>query len=83
MANRNDAFEWIGMINHSGQMGGSYREPVSIHNTNIRFKPQKKLKHIRLMRAGRPVKFTERNGWVECMVPEVKDFEMVVCVYAE
>jgi len=81
MANRNDAFEWIGMINHSGQVGGSYREPVSIHNTNIRFQPQKKVKEMRLMRAGTSLKFTERNGWVECTVPEVKDFEMLVCVY--
>ena len=83
MANRNRAFEWIGMINHSGQVGGSYREPVSIHNTKIRFKPQKKLKEVRLMRAGRSLEFTQRNGWLECTVPEVADFEMVVCVYGE
>ena len=83
MTNRNDAFEWIGMINHSGQVGGSFREPVSIHNINIRFKPMKKVEEIRLMRAGKSVKFTERNGWVECTVPEVGDFEMVVCVYGK
>ncbi|MEO5602230.1 MAG: hypothetical protein ABIR06_15020 [Cyclobacteriaceae bacterium] len=81
MANRNKAFEWIGMINHTGQIGGSLREPVVIHNTTIRFKPMRPVKEIRLMRSAEGIPFTERNGWVECTIPTVKDFEMVVCLY--
>jgi hypothetical protein len=81
MANRNNAFEWIGLINHSGQIGGSLREPVAIHETSIRFKPLRPLKEIKLMRAGSTVKFHERNGWVEVVVPILEDFEMVVCLY--
>lgn len=83
MANLNGAFEWIGMINHSGQVGGSFREPVSLHNINILFKPQKQVKKIRLLRAGKSVEFSDRNGWIECTVPELADFEMIVCVYRE
>jgi len=81
MANRNGAFEWIGMLNHSGQIGASLLEPVDIHNTNIRFKPQKPVKEIKLMRSGTSINFKEENGWVECVVPSVKDFEMLVCFY--
>lgn len=81
MANRNNAFEWIGMINHTGQIGGSLREPVAIHNTPIRFKPLRPVKEIKLMRSGKLLEFNERNGWVECTVPQVNDFEMAVCVY--
>ncbi len=81
MANRNNAFEWIGMISHMGQIGGSLREPVAIHNTSIRFKPLRPLKTIKLMRSGKSLEFNERNGWVECSVPQVRDFEMVVCFY--
>jgi hypothetical protein len=81
LANRNGAFEWLGMINHSGQIGGSLREPVAIQNTNIRFKPVKPVKQIRLMRAGTTINFKESNGWVECEVPVLNDFEMVVCLY--
>lgn len=81
MANRNNAFEWIGMINHTGQIGGSLHEPVTIHNTTIRFNPMRPVKEIRLMRSAERVAFTEKNGWVECTVPTVKDFEMVVCLY--
>ncbi|MFZ2339690.1 MAG: alpha-amylase family protein [Bacteroidales bacterium] len=81
LANRNGSFEWIGMINHSGFMGTSVREPVSIHNTNIRFKPQKQVKEIRLLRSGVSLDFKESAGWIECMVPEVGDFEMLLCTY--
>jgi hypothetical protein len=81
LANRNGAFEWIGMINHSGQIGGSFREPVTIYNTTVRFKPVKPVKAVRLMRSGKPVNFKFNNGWVELTVPEVKDFEMIVCMY--
>lgn len=81
LANRNHAFEWIGMINHSGQIGGSMREPVPLYNTSLRFKPAKPLKEIRLMRSGKTLEFTERNGWAECKIPLVEDFEMAVGIY--
>ena len=81
IGNRNGAFEWIGMINHSGQIGDTFREPVPILNTSIRFKPVKKVKEIRLIRTGAGIKFKENQGWVECVVPQVNDFEMVLCLY--
>jgi len=83
LANRNQAFEWIGLINHAGQMSGSFREPVPIFNTSIRFKPVKPVKEIKLMRSGKSLEFQVRNGWVECVVPRVDDFEMVVGFYGE
>ncbi|MBD0279761.1 MAG: beta-galactosidase trimerization domain-containing protein, partial [Flavisolibacter sp.] len=81
LANRNGAYEWLGMINHSGQIGGSLREPVTITNTNIRFKPTKPVKQIRLMRSGTTLNFKQANGWVECTVPKLNDFEMLLCTY--
>ena len=80
-ANRNGAFEWIGMINHSGQIGYSFRDPIVIHNTSIRFKPLKQIKEIKLMRTGGGLKFKQSNGWVEFIVPQVDDYEMVLCLY--
>ena len=81
LRNRNRAFEWIGMINHSGQIGGSIREPVMISNTHIRFKPAKTIKQLRLMTNGTSLPFKETNGWIECTVPEINDFEMLLCLY--
>jgi hypothetical protein len=52
LANLNGAFEWIGMINHSGFLGTSVREPVTVHNTTIRLKPLNPVKEVRLMRSG-------------------------------
>ena len=81
LSNRNNAFEWIGMINHTGQLGGSYREPVTLHATRLRFKPQKPVRQLRLLRADTPLKYTEADGWIECVVPEINDFEMLICLY--
>lgn len=81
LANRNGAYEWLGMINHSGQIGGSLREPVTIGNTNIRFKPTKPIKELKLMRSGTTLNFKQADGWVECTVPQVSDFEMLLCSY--
>ena len=81
IGNRNGAFEWIGMVNHSGQLGDAFREPVPIYNTNIRFKPVKPVTAIKLMRSGEGLKFSQNNGWVECVVPQINDFEMMLCLY--
>ena len=81
LANLNGAFEWVGMINHSGFLGNSVREPVTIHNTTIRLKPFKPVREIRLMRSGTILKFKQIDGWVECIVPQIGDFEMMLCLY--
>ncbi|MBD2757203.1 hypothetical protein IC230_30280 [Spirosoma sp. BT704] len=81
MANRNGTFEWIGMINHTGQIGASLREPVPILNTTVRFKPTKPVRILKLMRSGTSVTFTQANGWVQCIVPKVNDFDMLVAQY--
>jgi Hypothetical glycosyl hydrolase 6 len=81
LANRNGSFEWIGMINHSGQIGATLGKPIPIHNMTIRFKPLKPIKEIKLMRGNAVLNFKETNGWIECIVPTVADFEMMLCVY--
>jgi hypothetical protein len=77
----NGAFEWIGMVNHSGQIGQSFREPVTITNTSICFQPVKAVKEIRLMRAGKSLKFKQSGDRIKCIVPEIRDFEMLLCIY--
>lgn len=82
LANQNGAFEWVGMINHTGFMGNSVREPVTIHNTTIRLKPLKIVKEVRLLRSDKKLKFKQlKDGRIECLVPEIGDFEMMLCLY--
>ncbi len=82
LANLNGEFEWIGMINHSGFMGNSVCEPVTIHNTTIRFKPMKQVNEVRLLRSDFKPGFKQLNdGWIECIIPQIHDFEMMLCLY--
>jgi hypothetical protein len=81
LTNRNGAFEWIGILNHSGQISASLQDPVTIHNTTIRFKPLKPVKELKLLRSNTSLNFKQTNGWIECIVPKVADFEMLLCLY--
>jgi hypothetical protein len=69
------------MINHSGQVGATLGSPIPIYNTNLRFKPVKPIKAIQLIRSGEDIKFEQREGWVECTIPQLDDYEMMVCLY--
>jgi hypothetical protein len=81
LGNRNGSFEWVGMINHSGQIGDVFREPIPIYNTSIKLKPIKPVKSIYLMRSQKPLKFKNIDGWIECTVPQIDDYEMILCLY--
>jgi hypothetical protein len=81
LANLNGAFEWLGFINQSGQIGASLREPVTMYETHIRFKPIKPVKKMRLMKSGKAISFKQAGGWVECTVPRLDDFEMLLCLH--
>ena len=82
LVNLNEAFEWIGLINHSGQIGASFRDPVPINDINLRLKPSRPVREVRLARSGRKISFSQNNeGWLECTLPSIEDFEMVVCLY--
>ena len=82
LANLNGAFEWVGMINHSGFMGNSVREFVPVNNTTVRLKPLKPVKEVRLVRSGIKADFKQtKDGWIECVVPQIDDFEMMLCLY--
>jgi hypothetical protein len=81
LLNRNKKFEWVGMINHSGFHSTSVREPITIHNTSIRFRPFKPVKEVILLRSGKKVKFENIDGWIHCVIPELSDFELLLCIY--
>ncbi|MDI6400969.1 beta-galactosidase trimerization domain-containing protein [Balneolaceae bacterium ANBcel3] len=83
MVNRNKAFEWVGMINHTGQMGATFGEHVPLKDIRVRIKPQKPIRNAYLLRSEKAVEgFSEGDGWMRFEVPEVCDFEMLVCVYS-
>ena len=81
LANLNNQFEWIGMINHSGQMGNSFLEPATMHDINIIFKSQRHVKRMFLLNSGKNIPFKQRGDRIEFNVPLLNDFEMALCLY--
>lgn len=80
--NRAGAFEWVGLLNHTGQIGPALGAPVPIYDVTVRLRPAATPREVVLLRSGRSVRARhDGSGWLEVVVPEVKDFEMVVCLY--
>jgi hypothetical protein len=70
------------MINHAGQIGPTLGSAVPVHDTTVRLKPSRPAREMLLMRSGESVDFRrDGEGWVEVNVPELNDFEMVVCLF--
>ncbi|MDR2233391.1 MAG: hypothetical protein LBE56_09750 [Tannerella sp.] len=81
LANLNGQFEWVGLINHTGEIGGSYLAPVPMYDINIRFKPARPVKQIYLLNSSQSVSFRQQGDRIECTVPKLDDFEMALCLY--
>jgi hypothetical protein len=75
------AFSWIGLANHSGQLGTAFHAPVPIRDIEVDIKPEKPVRRIRLLRAGTELDFQEAEGRVAFSIPELRDFEMAVLEY--
>ena len=66
------------MINHSGQIGSSYREPVKMHDIDISFRPVKPVKKMFLLNSDVQIQFNKKGDRIECTVPQINEF---LCFY--
>ncbi len=81
-AGQNGKFEWISLFNHSGQRGIALHQPVPISGIHIELNPQKSVKSVRLLKAGRELDFkTEADGRVHIKVPQLNHYEIVLFEY--
>jgi len=79
-ASADGKFDWVGVINHSGQNGTAFHKPIPMSDIGLKFRTKGAVKAIRLLRAGKELKsYTVKDGWVECVVPKLERFEIVVC----
>lgn len=76
-----EKFEWLALLNHSGQMGGGFLQPIPIQNIKLKFKPQKPAKSIRSLRGDEKIPFKENNGWLEITLPKLESFDIVLVEY--
>jgi hypothetical protein len=81
-ASTDGKFDWVGVINHSGQNGTAFHKPIPISDIGLKFRTKGAVKAIRLLRAGKELKsYTVKDGWLECVVPKLERFEIVLCEY--
>lgn len=76
-----EEFEWLALLNHSGQMGGGFLEPFPIQNIQLKFKPQKPAKSIRSLRGGESIPFKKNNGYLEVTLPKLGSFDILLVEY--
>jgi hypothetical protein len=76
----NKAFEWYGLLNHSGQMGNAFFKPVDLHDIRFKFLPQKEVGSIRSLKTNGKYEFRILgNNWVELDIPKLGAYD-VICV---
>lgn len=72
-------WRWVGLLNHSGQLGTAFHQPLPVRGIEVRLNTGRKPKAVTALRAGRKLRFRfSRDGWVSFTVPELKLFEVVV-----
>jgi len=74
-------FEWVGLINHSGQSGTAFHKPIPISNIVLKLRGEGEIRKGRLLKAAEELKFSTEDGWIKCIVPELERFEIVLCEY--
>jgi len=75
-------FEWIALLNHSGQMGGGFLEPIPIQNIQLKFRPQKTIKSIKSLCGEEHISFKKRgDGCVELILPKLESFDFLLVEY--
>ena len=75
-------FEWFGLVNHSGQVGSAFFEPLPVPAFNIRFNPDKAVESVRMLGADMQVGFTAgSDGVVTLQVPGLDFYDVILVDY--
>jgi len=74
-------FEWVGLVNQSGQNGTAFHKPIPISDIVLKLRSEGEIKRVCLLRAGEELKFSTEDDWVKCVVPKLERFEIVLYEY--
>ena len=77
---KNGSYEWFGLVNHSGQLGNVFYEPVSLPEFTISFKPVKEVERVSLLGSDKSVQFRTVKGGDVMMRLEGLDFYDILLV---
>jgi len=71
---RQGNYEWFGLVNHSGQLGKAFHQPVSLPGFTISFRPVKEVERVSLLGSDKPVQLRTVKGGDVMMRLEGLDF---------
>jgi len=72
-------FEWYGLLNHTGQLGNGFFEPLPIHNLSFTVALEKQVRAIKSLSTGTDLSFkTVENGKVEITLPQLVSYDVVL-----
>lgn len=75
-------FEWFGLMNHSGQLGNAFYQPLPLPGFTLSFTPEKEIKSVRLMGSDSPVQFKRAgDGALEVELDGLDFYDILLVEY--
>jgi hypothetical protein len=79
---RKGDFEWFALMNHTGQMGNGFFEPLPIYDITLRFQPEKKVGNITALTSGKSIPYQKyTDGSIEIILPGLDSYEIILVEY--
>ena len=77
-------FEWIGLLNHSGQLASSIHTPLPIRDVTVYLKPTARIRQVRSLTDGAALEhYRSASGHETITLPRLGAFEIVLVEYAD
>ena len=71
-------FSWIGLTNHSGQIGRAFHQVVPIRGIKVKAQPSHPIKTVKLLYAKKDIPFKRTPEGIECTVDLNDSFDIMV-----
>jgi hypothetical protein len=75
---REGRWRWMGLLNHSGQLGTAFHAPLPIEGIRIRLKSAERPVQVRALHAGANLEFSASGGWLQFILPSLSLFEVIL-----
>jgi hypothetical protein len=80
--NPRENVEWFALLNHSGQLGNGFHEPLPIRDISISFKPAKPVRSLRRLTNGESLHYQQgTDNHIELILPELNSFDIILVEY--
>jgi hypothetical protein len=75
-------FEWYGLLNHTGQLGNGFFDPIPFKDVAFKVKLANQIKSVKSLQTNEAITFSHGNdGWIEIVLPELNTYDIVLLEY--